>query len=89
MTYNLTLILKPDIKEADRAKLIKEISDSFGKAKITEKEWGEKALSYTIEKQKSGYYISINAETEEVVAKDFEKSLYNDKRILRHLLLRN
>jgi len=88
MIYNLTLILKSDLKEEDRKKIVKEITESFGKAKITEKDWGEKALSYTIEKQNSGFYVSIKAETEEVIAKDFEKALYNDKKILRHLLLR-
>lgn len=88
MTYNLTLILKPDLKEADRKKLVKELTDEFGKAKITEKDWGEKALAYPIEKQSSGFYVSINADTEEVVAKDFEKGLYQNNKILRHLLLR-
>ena len=73
MTYNLTLILKPDLKEADRKKLVKDVTDSFGKGKIAEKEWGEKALAYPIEKESSGFYVNITAETEEVVAKDFEK----------------
>jgi small subunit ribosomal protein S6 len=89
MTYNLTLVLKPDLKEADRKKLIKEVTDAFGKAKVTDKEWGEKALSYPIEKQTSGYYVSINAEGESVVEKEFEKNLYNNSKILRHLLLRS
>jgi len=89
MTYNLTLILKSDLKEADRKKIIKDITDAFGKAKVTDKEWGEKALAYPIEKQTSGYYVSINAEGESVVAKDFEKDLYNNSNILRHLLLRS
>jgi small subunit ribosomal protein S6 len=88
MTYNLTLILKPDLKEADRKKLIKEVTETFGKAKLDEKEWGEKALAYPIEKQISGYYVSIKADTQEVVAKDFEKNFYNNDKILRHLLLR-
>lgn len=88
MTYNLTLVLKPDLKEADRKKLVKDITEAFGKGKLTEKDWGEKALAYPIEKQSSGFYVMIKAETEEVVAKDFEKDLYHNSKILRHLLLR-
>ena len=89
MTYNLTLVLKSDLKEADRKKLVKDLTSEFGKAKITEKDWGEKALAYPIEKQNSGFYVSIKAETEEVIAKDFEKSIYSNNKILRHLLLRD
>jgi small subunit ribosomal protein S6 len=88
MTYNLTLILKPDLKEADRKKLVKDVESAFGKGKITEKDWGEKALAYPIEKQSSGFYVTVKAETEEVIAKDFEKGLYQNSKILRHLLLR-
>ena len=88
MTYNLTLILKPDLKEADRKKLVKDVTGAFGKGKIAEKDWGEKALAYPIEKVTSGFYVNIIAETDEVVKKDFEKDLYHNSKILRHLLLR-
>lgn len=89
MTYNLTLVLRSTLKEADRKKLLDTIKAGFGKAKLTEKEWGQKPLSYPIEKEVSGYFVSVNAEPEVVVAADFEKKLYNNNDVLRHLLLRN
>lgn len=88
MTYNLTLVLRSSLKEAERKKLVDSVKDGFGKAKITEKEWGQKALSYPIEKEVSGYYVSMTAESEDVISKDFEKKLFSNENILRHLFLR-
>lgn len=88
MTYNLTLVIKSTLKEADRKKLLEKIKEVFGKAKISEKEWGQKALAYPIRKEVSGYFVSINAEVEGVIAKDFEKDLFSNENILRHLFLR-
>jgi len=88
MTYNLTLVLKSSLKEADRKKLLDSIKDGFGKAKLTEKEWGQKALAYPIQKEVSGYFVSITAESEEVISNDFEKKLFANENILRHLFLR-
>ena len=89
MTYNLTLVLNPDTKDAEKKKIIKSAKDAFPKAKITDKEWGEKKLAYPIEKKSSGIYVNIIAEADEKVASDFEKSLYGNDQILRHLLLRS
>lgn len=88
MTYNLTLVLKSSLKEADRKKLTDAIKSLLGKAKITEREWGQKPLSYPIKKEISGLYINYSVETDEIVPADFEKKLINNDQILRHLLLR-
>ena len=50
MTYNLTLVLRSTLKDADRKKLLDNIKSLFGKAKIAEKDWGQKALAYPIKK---------------------------------------
>lgn len=88
MTYNLTLVLKSTLKESDRKKLIENIKDAFGKGKVTEKDWGQKPLSYPIKKEVSGYFVSMTAEPEVVIAPDFEKKLFGNEDILRHLFLR-
>jgi ribosomal protein S6 len=75
MTYNLTLVLRSTLKDADRKKLVDSVKDGFGKAKVTEKEV-------------SGYFVSMIAEPEEVLKADFEKRLFNNNDVLRHLLLR-
>lgn len=89
MTYNLTLVLKSTLKEGDIKKLVDSVKDAFGKGKVTERDWGQKPLSYPIKKEVSGHFVSITAEPEEVISKDFEKKLYNNNEILRHLLLRS
>ncbi len=88
MIYNLTLVLRSSLKEDQRKKLIDGVKDSFGKAKITEKEIGQKPLAYPIDKEVSGYFVSMVAEPEEVISKDFEKKLFSNDNILRHLFLR-
>lgn len=88
MTYNLTLVLKSSLKDGDRKKILDSVKDLFGKAKITEKEWGQKPLAYSIKKESSGFYVNMNIESDEVVSKEAEKKIFNNADILRHLLLR-
>lgn len=88
MTYDLTLVLKSTLKEGDRKKLIENIKDAFGKGKVTEKDWGQKPLAYPIKKEVSGYFVSVQAEPEVVVTPEFEKRLFANDDILRHLFLR-
>lgn len=88
MTYNLTLVLRSSLKEADRKKLLEGIKELLGKAKVTEREWGQKALAYPIKKEASGLYLNWTIDGDVVIASDFEKRLLNNDNILRHLLLR-
>jgi len=88
MTYNLTLVLRSSLKEADRKKLVETLKAPFGKAKIKENEWGQKALSYPIKKESSGFYLNWIVDSEEIIPADFEKKLINNENVLRHLLLR-
>jgi ribosomal protein S6 len=88
MTYNLTLVIRSSVKEGDREKLIEKVKGSFEKAKITEKDWGQKALSYPIKKEVSGYFVSMDIETEEVVPAGFEKKILTNDDILRHLFIK-
>ncbi len=88
MTYNLVLVLRSSLKEAESKKLIEGIKDLLGKVKITEKEWGQKALAYPIKKEVSGLYLKWDIDSETVIPTDFEKKLINNDNVLRHLLLR-
>ncbi|MBP9716744.1 MAG: 30S ribosomal protein S6 [Candidatus Levybacteria bacterium] len=88
MIYQLTLVINSALKEADQKKLLEGIKSGFGKAKIEEKSWGQKALSYPIKKEVSGAFFHWNIETEEVIDKGFETKLINNDKVLRHLLLR-
>jgi ribosomal protein S6 len=87
-TYDLVLVMKPTVKEADRVKLLETIKGWLGKTKITkEEDWGQKALAYPIKKEESGHYYQIQLEGETFPA-DFETRVYQNANILRHLLLR-
>lgn len=88
MTYNLTLVLRSSLKDAERKNIIEGIKALIGKAKVAEKEWGQKVLAYPIKKEVSGVFLSWNIDLDNVVPLDFEKKLLNNDGILRHLLLR-
>ena len=88
MVYQLILVLKSSLKDADQKKLVEAIKSQLAKAKITEKTWGQKALAYPIKKEVSGLFLNWNIELDSVVSADFEKKLINNDSVLRHLLLR-
>ena len=88
--YELVLVVRPSVKEADRKKVIETVKGWLGKeVKVTkEDDWGQKPLAYPIDKEIAGYYTQIQFESEEGVAKGFETSILRTKDIIRHLLLR-
>ena len=88
MTYNLTLVLRSSLKEAEKKKLLDSLKELLGKAKISEIEWGQKALSYPIKKEVSGVYVNWEINSDTVVGKDLEKKIYTNDGVLRHLFLR-
>lgn len=100
-TYELTLVLRPSVKEADRKKLLETVKGWLGKVTIAkENDWGQKALAYPIKKEDSGHYVmwELEAEDPKVLAKekhiagglpeDFEQRILRTDSIIRHLLLR-
>lgn len=87
--YDLVLVIKPSLSEADRKKLIESVKGLVKDAKITkEEDWGQKPLSYKIKKELAGYYVLMQLESEVGLGADMEKKLINNEDILRHLLLR-
>lgn len=87
--YQLVVILKTSLQEANRKKLIETLKTWVKSAKFTkEEEWGEKALSYTIKRENSGFYLNFLFEIKDEFAKDLEKKLIANDNVLRHLLLR-
>jgi len=87
-TYELVLVLKTSLSEANRKKLVETVKGFLKDAKVkSEEEWGQKALSYSIKKEVSGFYLDFLLELEKVPA-DFEKRLMANEDILRHLLIK-
>lgn len=83
--YELVLILKTSLKETDRKKITDNLKDLIGK-NFSEKEMGQLPLSYPIKKEVSGYFVSINFETESL-PENMEKNILTNDGVLRHLLL--
>jgi len=87
-TYELVLVVKSSVKEADRKKLLEQVKGWLDKVKVTkEDDWGQKALAYPIKKEDSGHYYQLQLEGELVPA-DFETRVIQNNDVLRHLLLR-
>lgn len=88
-TYQLVLVLKTALKDADRKKFLETVKGWVKGAKFTkEEEWGEKVLAYVIKRENSGFYQNFIFDTEETLAKDLEKKIIASDNVLRHLLLR-
>lgn len=86
--YDLVLVLKTSLSEADRTKLLKTVKDWLGDVKVAkEDEWGQKPLAYPIKHEVAGYYLALSLEGENLPS-DFETRLLRNENVLRHLLLR-
>ena len=87
--YQLILVLKSSLSEANRKKLLETVKAYIKGAKFTkEEDLGEKVLSYKIKRETAGFYINYLFELKDELAKDLEKKLVANDEILRHLLLR-
>lgn len=87
--YDLVLVLKTSLSEAQRTKLLETVKGWFKEGKVTKEEsWGQKVLSYSIKKEDSGFYVLLSLESGTGVAGDFEKKILQNENVLRHLLIR-
>ena len=87
--YELVLVVRPTLAEANRKKLVESVKALLKGVKVTvENDWGSKALAYPIKKELTGYYFDFILETEDGITADFEKKLLNNEDLLRHLLIR-
>lgn len=87
--YQLVLVLRPSIAEAQRKKLLDTVKDWVKEAKFVKEEiWGQKQLSYKISRETEGFYVNWLFEMETVPA-DFEKKILAQENVIRHLLVRN
>ena len=65
--YELLYILRPDLEEDARKKVVESLSDLLTKngAKVNKtEEWGLKQLAYEIKKFTKGYYVLVKFEAE-------------------------
>jgi small subunit ribosomal protein S6 len=90
--YELVWILGGDVDEEHGTESIEKITslviDAGGEVTDTDV-WGKRALAYPINKNSEGYYLQANFEIDGRQAQDFERAIYADQSIIRHLLVRD
>ena len=90
--YELVWILGGDVDEQHGTESIEKITslviDAGGEVTGTDI-WGKRALAYPIKKNSEGYYLQANFEIDGRQAQDFERAIYADQSIIRHLLVRD
>ncbi len=90
--YELVWILDADADEEQGTESIEKITslviDAGGEVTDTDV-WGKRALAYPINKNSEGYYLQANFEIDGRQAQDFERAIYADQSIIRHLLVRD
>ncbi len=63
-SYDLVLVVRTSVKEAELKKLIGTVMGWFPDAKVVkEDDWGQKPLAYPIKKETSGHYYLIQFRT--------------------------
>ena len=93
MKYELSFIISPAIPENDHPSVNQEILDYLKgiDAKVTREPYfmGRRKLAYPIKKQKHGFYVCLEFETEETEAlKGLEIKLKHNNSLLRYLLIK-
>ncbi|MDO8429214.1 MAG: 30S ribosomal protein S6 [Candidatus Daviesbacteria bacterium] len=85
--YYLTLILRSDLKEEDRKKILEGVTKKFGSL---EKEdlWGSRDLAYPVKKQTKGWYAHFEFSLNPQDVSSLDKTLKLDEDIIRYLLIR-
>ena len=90
--YELVWILGGDVDEEHGTESIEKITslviDAGGEVTDTDV-WGKRVLAYPIKKNSEGYYLQANFEIDGPQAQDFERAIYADQSIIRHLLVRD
>lgn len=86
--YHLVVVLRPSVKEGERAKLFETIKTWLKGVTIKkEEDLGQKALSYPIKHEVMGFYKLFSFEADTLPA-GIEARLTGQDNVLRHLLIR-
>ena len=90
-SYELTVIIDPDIAEEDIPNAIEGISELVKKngGEVSEtNQWGRRKLAYPIGNHREGNYVILKLELEPSKAAELEANLNLSETYLRHLLIR-
>lgn len=92
--YEVTLILQPNLEDADRNQLIERITGWLKDATDGEAEslkpnhWGQRQLAYEINRFKEGYYLFYEAKLDPAKVKEIEQNARFTEDIIRYMFIR-
>lgn len=89
--YELTIILRPDLDDADTYAIVEKIEGAItaGGAHLLERDdWGKRKLAYLIDKHQKGHYVLLNFLSEPQGILEVERIIRIEDRILRFLTVR-
>lgn len=92
VSYELMMIVTPDVTEEERGTVITYVGDSLKEIEaeeIKKEEMGTKKLAYPIQKKENGFYVLFKFEVEGTKLVELERkiNLKNDK-IIRYILVK-
>jgi len=91
-TYELMLIVNPNISESDRTSSIEEtkkIIEKFSWKIKKEDVWWEKKMAYKLNNSDKGFYILFEIEIDWKELKTITKEINLNKNIWRHMFVAN
>jgi len=91
--YEVTVVIQPQLEEAERNQLIERLSDllipgSKENGALTANHWGVRQLAYPIRKFQEGYYVLFEAQLDPTRIRDIERSMQYNEDVLRYLVVR-
>lgn len=90
-SYNLTLVLKPDMTDTERKTLLDSMTKKLiGDDGKIEKEdlWGVRDLAYPIKRQTKGFFVHFEVQADPKNGKAIDNTLKLEEDVLRYLLIR-
>ena len=91
--YEVTVVIQPQLDEAERAQVIERLSNLLvpgpkEDGALTANHWGTRQLAYPIRKFTEGYYVLYEAKIDPARIKDIERSMQYNEDVLRYLVVR-
>jgi small subunit ribosomal protein S6 len=89
--YELTVIVRPEISEEERDKVLSKIEEIITAAKgeiVSRDMWGRRDLAYPIKKYTEGVYVLFTFNAPPAATKDIDYRVKINDDILRHLLVK-
>lgn len=91
--YEVTVILQPQLEEAERNQVIERINELLipgnkEEGALTANHWGLRQLAYPIRKFTEGYYILYEAKLNPTRIREIERTMEFNEDILRYMVIR-